>query len=98
MGATLKIASEMQAYTLTDMATYLHLSKDLDLEIKVGKDKSLLNQYGVITIDPSKNKYINAEGAKVFMDWISSDKIKDKVGKFGIEEFGMSLFVPDRKN
>ncbi|WP_320045617.1 substrate-binding domain-containing protein [uncultured Ilyobacter sp.] len=98
MGATLKIASEMQAYTLTDMATYLNLSKDLDLEIKVGEDQSLLNQYGVITIDPSKNKYINAEGAKVFMDWISSEAIKDKVGKFGVEKFGMSLFVPDRKN
>lgn len=98
MGATLKIASEMKAYTLTDMATYLNLSKDLDLEIKVGKDLSLLNQYGVITIDPSKNKYINAEGANVFMNWISSDKTKDKVEKFGVEKFGMSLFIPERKN
>ena len=97
MGATLKIASEMSAYTLTDMATYLNLSKDLDLEIKVGKDLSLLNQYGVITIDPSKNKYINAEGAKVFKEWLASDKVKDKVEKFGVEKFGMSLFIPERQ-
>jgi tungstate transport system substrate-binding protein len=97
MGATLKIADEMRAYTLSDIATYLNLSKNLDMEIKVGEDSSLLNLYSVMTIDPSKNSYINAEGANVFMNWISSDEVKDKVETFGVDKFGMSLFVPERK-
>jgi tungstate transport system substrate-binding protein len=97
MAATLRVADEMGAYTLTDIATYLNLKDTLDLEIKVGEDSSLLNQYSVITINPSKNNYINGDGANAFMNWIASDRVEKKVGEFGKDRFGMSLFVPDKK-
>lgn len=97
MASTLRVADEMQAYTLSDIATYLNLKDTLDLEIKVGEDSSLLNQYSVITIDPSKNKFINEKGANVFMQWLASDRVEEKVGEFGRDRFGMSLFIPDQK-
>lgn len=96
MAATLKIASELNAYTLSDIATYLNLKKDLDLEIKVGEDSKLLNLYSVITIDPAKNQHINAEGAHKLMEWFTSDKTKGIIGEYGKKEFGMPLFIPEK--
>jgi tungstate transport system substrate-binding protein len=48
MGATLTIASEKGAYTLTDRATYLANKANLKLDILAEKDNSLLNVYHVI--------------------------------------------------
>ncbi|MGH7473662.1 MAG: substrate-binding domain-containing protein, partial [Candidatus Methylomirabilales bacterium] len=45
MGATLGIASQKQAYTLTDRATFLNLQKTLGLEILLEGDPVLLNPY-----------------------------------------------------
>ena len=95
MGATLVITSEKQGYTLTDMATYLHMKDKLDLEIKVENDKNLINEYSVITINPNKNSQINYENAKIFMEWITSDKTKKLISKLGKKEFGRSLFITD---
>lgn len=95
MGATLKIANELHAYTLSDIGTYLNLKEALDVDIVVGEDESLLNLYSVMRIDPSKNKYINEEGARVLMEWLTSDEVKAKIGQYGIERFGMPLFTPE---
>ena len=54
MGATLTIASEKGAYTLTDRATYLANKGNLQLEIMVEGDNALLNVYHVITVNPEK--------------------------------------------
>ena len=95
MGATLKIANELNAYTLSDIGTYLNLKDSLDTGIVVGEDESLLNLYSVMRIDPSKNKHINEEGAKVLMEWLTSDEVKAKIGQYGIDRFGMTLFTPE---
>ncbi|RUA07344.1 MAG: tungsten ABC transporter substrate-binding protein, partial [Fusobacteria bacterium] len=67
MAATLNIASEKECYTLSDIATYLHLKDKLNLEIKIGNDKNLINEYSVITVNPNKNDMINYKNAKIFM-------------------------------
>ena len=54
MAPVLEMASEMQAYTLTDRATYLALKKQLDLEIVTEKDPTLYNQYTIITLNYEK--------------------------------------------
>jgi tungstate transport system substrate-binding protein len=93
MAATLKIASEKGCYTLTDMATYLHLKDKLNLDIKVNNDQSLINEYSVITINPTKNKLINYKNAKIFMNWITSKETKKLISTYGVEEFKMPLFI-----
>lgn len=97
MGDVLKIADEKQAYTISDRATYLSMKDDLELEILCEKDTDMLNPYGVITVDPSKNDKINAEGAKAFADWLVSERGQQLIGEFGVEEYGMALFTPDAK-
>jgi len=51
MLATLTIASEQAAYTLTDRATYLANKDKLQLEILKEGDAALLNIYHVIVVN-----------------------------------------------
>ena len=94
MGATLGMANEMQAFTLTDRATWLS-QKGLDLEIVCERDGALLNLYGVIAVNPEKSPKINAEGAQDFVRWILSPSTQRLIGSFGQAEFGESLFTPN---
>lgn len=90
MGAVLTMANEKEAYTITDRATYLSMKDDLDLEIVIEGHDSLLNQYGVIPVNPEvlgdKSDQINQEGAKEFMNWFISDKGQELISEFGVEE------------
>ena len=97
MGDVLKIADEKKAYTITDRGTYLSMKDNLDLEIIIEGDENLFNQYGIIPVDPDKSDKINSEGAKKFMDWMLSDKVQELIGEFGVEEYGMPLFIPNAK-
>ena len=95
MGATLKIASEKQAYTLTDRATYLANKSVLDLDILVEGDPALLNVYHVMVVNPKKFPKVNHAGAVAFADFITAPATQDVIGKFGVAKFGQPLFFPD---
>ena len=95
MGATLTIASEKGAYTLTDRATYLANKDKLQLEILVEKDNSLLNVYHVITIDTAKWPKVNYDGAVAFQKFMTDLATQDVIGKFGVDKYGEQLFIPD---
>ena len=95
MGATLIIASEKQAYTMTDRATYLANQNNLDLEILVEGDQVLLNVYHVMTVEPDNWENINYEGALAFAKFMISDETQALIKEFGIEEYGQPLFFPD---
>jgi tungstate transport system substrate-binding protein len=96
MGATLTIANEQQAYTLSDRATFLARKKEgLELEILVEGDSRLFNPYGVIAVNPEKYPTVNAAGAKAFTDWITSVETQQLISQFGLDQFGQSLFIPD---
>jgi tungstate transport system substrate-binding protein len=98
MGEVLTMADEQQAYTLSDRATYLARNKKgLTLPILVEKDKSLLNPYGVIAVNPDKGSQINSDLATKFIDWIISVPVQKKIGEFGVADFGQQLFVPSSK-
>ncbi|MBT3338752.1 MAG: solute-binding protein [Anaerolineae bacterium] len=95
MGATLIIASEKQAYTLTDRATYLANQENLDLEILVEGDEVLLNVYHVMTVDPDNWENTNYEGALAFANFMVSDEVQALIKDFGVDKFGQPLFFPD---
>ena len=95
MGATLTIASEKGAYTMTDRATYLANKDNLQLEILVEGDNALLNVYHVITINPDKWNKANYEGALAFLNFMIAASTQEVIGGFGVEEYGQPLFYPD---
>lgn len=96
MGAVIQMANEMQAYTMSDRATYL-ASENIDLTVVVEGDELLFNQYGVIAVNPEKNDLINAEGAQAFIDWLLSEKAQNLIKEFGVEKYGQPLFTPNAK-
>ena len=95
MGATLIIASEKGAYTLTDRATFLANKDKLQLEILVEKNNSLLNVYHVMTIDQAKWPKTNYDGAIAFLKFMTEPSTQEVIGKFGVEKYGQQLFIPD---
>ena len=96
MGAVLTMADEQQAYTLSDRATYLARTLEgTDLEILVEGDPVLFNPYGVIAVNPDKGEHIKADLADAFIDWLISVSTQEKIGQFGVAEFGAPLFTPD---
>lgn len=95
MGATLLMADEKGAYTLSDRATWLTTKKKISMDIICEKDTQLLNYYGVIAVNPKQNSKINEEGAKDFVDWILSDDTQKLIGSYGMDEYGQSLFTPN---
>lgn len=95
MGATLKIASEKEAYTLTDRATYLAQKKNIALVPLVEGDQVLYNIYHVIQVDPKKSGLINAAGAKAFADFVVAPETQKVIGEFGVDKYGQPLFCPD---
>jgi len=95
MGATLTIASEKTAYTLTDRATYLANKANLSLDILVEGDPVLLNVYHVITVNPDKWPKSNYDGALTFANFMIAKATQDIIAQFGVDKFGQPLFFPD---
>jgi tungstate transport system substrate-binding protein len=95
MGATLRVASETSAYTLTDRATYLAQKANLSLEVLNEGDKALLNIYHVIEMTKRAGDRVQPDGAKAFADWIVGAKAQKMIGEFGVKDAGQALFVPD---
>lgn len=97
MGEVLQMADEKLAYTLTDRGTYLSMKASLELEVVVEKAKDLLNQYGVIAVNPEKNPGVHLKEAQMFVEWMLSAETQKLIGEFGVEEFGQPLFMPNAK-
>lgn len=94
MGATLGIANERNAYTITDRGTWLALGKRVSLPILIEGDKALLNIYSVMEVNPANGPRINAIGGKAFADFMVAPQTQSVIKSFGVEKFGQSLFVP----
>ena len=95
MGASLTITSEKSGYTLTDRATFLASEANLQLEILVEGDNSLLNVYHVITVNIDKWTKVNYDGALAFLNFMIAPATQEVIGQFGLEKFGQPLFIPD---
>jgi tungstate transport system substrate-binding protein len=95
MGASLTIASEKGAYIFTDRATYLATKANLELEILVEGDPSLLNVYHVITVNPEKWPKVNYEGALAFANFMTDPATQGIIEEFGVDTYGEPLFFPD---
>lgn len=102
MGETLTFANEQGAYTLSDRGTYLAMKDKLpNLIVVVGgntidenKDKTLLNPYGVLAVDPARHPGVNYDLAMQFVTWINSVETQQMIGEYGKDKYGAPLFYP----
>jgi tungstate transport system substrate-binding protein len=94
MGATLGIADDRKAYTLTDRGTFLAFQKRVRLPILLEGDKPLLNIYSVMKVDPGNGPRVNAAGGAAFADFMVSAEVQKIIKTFGVDKYGQPLFVP----
>lgn len=94
MGATLQIAHELDAYTLTDIGTYLSHPTSSYLRVFVQGDSLLTNTYHIVLVNPDGFSWINHEAALELRDYLVSQGTQRAIGDFRREEFGRSLFTP----
>ena len=95
MAATLQMADQKRAYTLTDRATYLAWRDKLQLVPMVEGDSLLFNVYHVMAVNPRNAPRVNTAGGRALADFFVSPEAQALIGAFGRSRFGQSLFVPD---
>lgn len=88
MGATLRIASEMEAYTLTDRATFLQ--QKVSLSILFENDPLLINSYAV-SFDSAR---ASARQAEQFASWLSDGAGLRLVEQFRVGTERVVAFMP----
>ncbi len=93
MGATLNIAVESNAYTLTDRATWIKFGNKQAHRIVLEGDAQLFNQYGVIDIDPAHCPSVDHEAATRFIVWLTGDAGQAAIAAYRVDE--QQLFFPN---
>jgi tungstate transport system substrate-binding protein len=94
MGPTLNVAAALDAYTLTDRATWANFKNRQNLEILTDGDAALFNPYGSILVNPAKWPHVKAAGARIWHEWLTSKAGLDAITSYRIN--GEHLFFPPR--
>lgn len=90
MGATLNVASGMNAYTFTDRASWLNFGNKADLTLLYAGDPALFNQYAYIPISPARWPHVRNDLALALENWLTSDRAKTLINAYMIN--GENLF------
>jgi len=94
MGPTLNIAAGMDAYTLTDRATWANFKNRQNLEILCEGDVALFNSYGSILVNPAKWPKVKIGDARIWHEWLTTKPGLDAISSYKIN--GEELFFPPR--
>ena len=93
MGATLNIAVGMDAYTITDRATWINFKNRGDHKILVEGDDRLFNQYGIVLVNNNKCPHSNTKSGERFVNWMISDTGQSLIASYKLKE--QQLFYPN---
>ena len=95
MGGTLNMASALDAYTLTDRATWLKFGNKGRLDILFQSDPPLFNPYGIILVNPQKHPHVKTRDGQTFIDWMLSETGQTLIANYRI--LGQQAFFPTAK-
>jgi len=95
MGQVLTMAGQLEAYTLTDRATYAAYKDKTGLETLVEGDPKMFNPYGIIAVNPQKHPAINNKGAMALVNCMTAPEGQQAIAAFRIN--GVQMFFPSAK-
>lgn len=94
---TINMAAEKGGYTMTDRGTWIkYQSQKADkntMKVVVEGDKTLFNQYSVVSINKEKCSNVKPQLAAEFTKWIVSEKTQKTIADFRL--LGKALFIPN---
>jgi len=93
MGTTLNIAAELDAYTISDRATWLTFNNKRTLKILFEGDRLLFNQYGAVIVNPKKCPKTKVKEAGLFLNWLLSENGQSEIRNYTVN--GIQLFYPN---
>jgi tungstate transport system substrate-binding protein len=91
MGATLNTASGMNAYVMSDRASWLKFANKGDLELLFAGDPVLFNQYAYLPVSVVKHPHVKADLAAKLEAWLVSDTAKELINGYRLN--GEALFT-----
>ncbi len=91
MGATLNVASGMNAYVLSDRASWLNFGNKGDLELLYAGDPTLFNQYAYIPVNPELHPHVKTDLALALETWLVGPKAEELIANYRIN--GELLFT-----
>jgi tungstate transport system substrate-binding protein len=94
MANTLNVANQKNAYTLSDIGTYLALYEPGTISLKsiVNGGKSLLNVYSVMAVNPAQVSNVSFNDAIDFIKWLVSDTGQQVIDNYGVANYSQHLF------
>jgi tungstate transport system substrate-binding protein len=96
MAEALHIANQLDAYILSDRATYLALRQTLPhLRILVQGDRLLRNEYSVIIVNPARHLGLNADGARALANFLLDKEAAAIIASYSIQ--GEQCFFIDKQ-
>ena len=95
MGVTLNICAAMNAYTLTDRATWANFNNRRALVILTEGDPRLFNPYSSILANPAKWPGTKYSDARIWHEWLTSKAGLDAITSYKVN--GEQLFFPLRR-
>ena len=95
MGATLNIAINKQAYTLSDRGTWIRFGNKGDFEVLFEGGEELFNPYGLILVNPKMHPHVNAVEGQTLIDWLIGEEGQQRINSYRIK--GKQLFFANAK-
>jgi len=82
MGSVLLMANNKKAYTLSDRGTWISFNRKNNLKVICENLPPLINQYGIIIVNPLLNNNLNIREAKIYVGWLLSNEGKNLINGF----------------
>ena len=76
MGATLNTARAMNAYTMSDRASWLEFGNKGDMALLYSGDSSLFNQYAYLPVSVERHPHVKGTAARRLEAWLASDRAR----------------------
>ncbi|WP_432765375.1 substrate-binding domain-containing protein [Halomonas aquatica] len=93
MGPTLNTAAGMDAYVMSDRATWVAFDNRQNLDLLFEGDDALFNQYGSLLISEKRHPHLKHELASQWHDWLLSEAGQQAIADFEVK--GQQLFFPN---
>ncbi|MDN3556882.1 substrate-binding domain-containing protein [Halomonas maura] len=93
MGPTLNTAAGMDAYVMSDRATWVAFDNRQNLELLFEGDEALFNQYGSLRLSAETHPHLKHDLAAQWHDWLLSDEGQQAIAAFEVK--GQQLFFPN---
>ena len=96
MGKTLNLAIGANAYTYSDISTWIKFKNKQNHQILFSGDNLMFNQYGIVKINPNHCDNINIKYSNYLYNWLLSNEGQSIISNYRIN--GKVLFVPNFDN